>query len=170
MPVVQLGGGGAEGRAAAELDPAGGDADPSVRRLVVQRSCDACGEPYEAKTSRSRFHNANCRLRYSRGVRPPAGLKVAEVPPDPSPLSTTLVGATHRQLEEAGRLETWLGQQALAVAEILASGRGTPAGLAAASRELRETMTAALRGADAPSSAVMRHRDELAARRARAGA
>lgn len=137
----------------------------------MQRSCDACGVAYEAKTPRSRFCKTNCRVAYSRGTRPPAGLAVVpSVPAEPPPpLSATLVGATRRQLEQADRLDTWLGQQALALAEILASGRGTPAGLSAASRELRETMNAALRGADAPSSAVMRHRDELAARRARTG-
>lgn len=136
----------------------------------MERSCDACGVPYEAKTGRSRFHNTACRVAFHRGARPPVGLKVAEPAPEPPPLSSTLVDATRQQLEDAGRLDTWLGQQALALAAILASGRGTPAGLSAASRELRETMTAALRGADAPTSAVMRHRDELAARRAKAGA
>lgn len=135
----------------------------------MKRSCDACGQTYEAKRQSSRFCKPNCRVAYSRGTRPPAELKVVETPAEPaSPLSTTLVGATRKQLEDANRLDTWLGQQALAVAEILASGRGTPAGLAAASRELRETMAAALRGAGAPGSAVLRHRDELAARRAKA--
>lgn len=136
----------------------------------MQRDCDACGTSYEAKTNRSRFCSPNHRVSYARGMRPATVLTVADTPAEPSPLSATLVGATRRQLEDADRLDTWLGQQALALAEVLASGRGTPAGLSAVSRELRETMTAALRGADAPSSAVMRHRDELAARRAKAGA
>lgn len=135
----------------------------------MQRSCDACGNPYEAKTPRSRFCKTNCRVAYSRGTRPPQGLTViAGAPPEPPPpLSSTLVERTRRDLENAGRLDTWLGQSALAMAETVATGRGTPAGLSAANRELRETMAAALRGADAPTSAVIRHRDELAARRAR---
>lgn len=133
------------------------------------RACDACGIQYEAKTSKSRFHEPKCRVAYHRGARPPATLKVAPPPvPADEPLSATLVGATRRQLEEAGRLDTWLGQQALALAQILATGRGTPSGLSSASKELRETMTAALRGADSPTSAVNRHRDELATRRQRA--
>lgn len=134
----------------------------------MHRPCDTCGTIYEAKTKRSRFHNANCRVAYSRGTRPPVALKVAAQPDEkPAPLSETLVGAVRRDLERAGRLDTYLGQQALAMAAVVATGVGTPAGLSSANRELRETMTAALRGAAAPSSAVLAHRDELAAWRAK---
>lgn len=75
--------------------------------------------------------------------------------------------ATRRRLVEAGRADTYLGQQAVVLARLLAEGTGTPSALAAVSRELRETMTAALRGADAQASAVQARRDEVAAMRAK---
>jgi hypothetical protein len=135
----------------------------------VYRPCDACGTIYEAKTKRSRFHTPNCRVAYHRGVRPPAHLSA--VPPTeaapPPPLSETVVDTVRRDLERAGRLDTWLGQSALAMAKVLATGVGTPAGLSSANRELRETMAAALRGATTPGSAVVQHRDELAEWRAK---
>lgn len=134
----------------------------------MQRACDSCGKQYEAKRASSKYCGDTCRKRGGRGHLAAAPDPAAEPDRPHTPLSSTLVDSTRRQLEDTGRLDTWLGQQALAMAAIVAAGRGTPAGLAAASRELRETMTAALRGADTPASAVMRHRDEVARRRARA--
>lgn len=140
----------------------------------MRGTCPVCGKTFEGPPSK-RFCGGTCQKRARRGAvlvtadegAPAAGAEPTPAPGPPPPLSDTLVGATRRQLEDVGRLDTWLGQQALALAEVLAGGRGTPAGLAAASRELRETMTAAMRGAGTPTSVLGQHRDEVAARRQR---
>lgn len=144
---------------------------------MQERPCASCGEKFTPLRTNHRFCKAVCRVNGARGKLQPVddldGQEAAEpdAPRRPTPpLSQTLVNATRRQLEETGRLDTYLGQQALALASVLAVGKGTPSGLATISRELRETMTAALRGAGGPQSAVLRHKDEVAARRARRGA
>lgn len=138
-----------------------------------QRPCASCGVPFTPIRANHRFHSDVCRVNGSRGklqpvAAPAEGAAKQTAPSTPAPpLSETLVSATRKQLEEVGRLDTYLGQQALALASVLAVGKGTPSGLATISRELRETMTAALRGAGGPASAVLKHRDEVAARRAK---
>lgn len=140
--------------------------------MAEQRPCASCGEMFTPIRANHRFHTDVCRVNGSRGklLPVPAGQEPTADRQPPPQLSATLVGSYRRQLEEADRLDTPLGQHALALAHILAVGRGTPSGLATISRELRETMTAALRGAGGPGSAVVAHRDEVAARRARRGA
>lgn len=139
--------------------------------MSAQRPCASCGEMFTPIRANHRFHSDVCRVNGGRGKLQPVPDEDASSPPSDKPrapqLSQTLVNATRRQLEDVGRLDTYLGQQALALASVLAVGKGTPSGLATISRELRETMTAALRGAGGPGSAVLKHRDEVAARRAR---
>lgn len=131
--------------------------------------CESCGQPFERRNVTQRFCSGLCRKRGSRGHLQPSaggprpGGAPAARPDEPN----TLVEAARRQLEEAGRADTYLGQQALVLASLLATGAGTPSALASVSRELRETMVAALRGADAPASAVQARRDEVAAMRAK---
>ena len=130
--------------------------------------CESCGEPFKRRNVNQRFCPGGlCRKRWARGHRQPGagGPRSLEAPaaqPD-----ATLVEATRRQLDGAGRLDTYLGQQALLLASLLAAGAGTPSALAAVSRELRETMAAALRGAATPESAVQARKDEVAAMRAK---
>ncbi len=81
-----------------------------------------------------------------------------------------LVEALRRELESAGRLETALGQQAVALAVKLASPFDTGSAMAAVSRELRAVREAALGGAGQDASPLSRARDELAARRSRRSA
>lgn len=133
----------------------------------MERACDSCGEVYEAKRKTSRWCSERCRKRGQRG----AVRVLPAVPAEESktePFSVTLVRSTEQQLRDAGRLESWLGQHAVALAARISAGKDTSSGLAALSREFRTTMQEALRGADASGSAVLRHRDELAARRAKA--
>jgi len=68
---------------------------------------------------------------------------------------------TERELEQAGRLDTRLGQMAVALAEKLAAGRDTGSAMAAVSREFRSVMDEAMRGAMIETDEL----DELAARR-----
>ena len=128
-------------------------------------TCDSCGGPLERRNVNHRFCCGVCRKRGARGhLQPGAGPR----PVAPAvETDATLLEAIRRQLDEAGRLDTYLGQQAVLLATLLAGGAGTPSALASLSRELRETMAAALRGAGAPASAVQARRDEVAAMRAK---
>ena len=43
--------------------------------MATRRNCDSCGEPYTAKTARSRYCSDRCKVRYSRGVVVPIETK-----------------------------------------------------------------------------------------------
>lgn len=73
-----------------------------------------------------------------------------------------LAGAIQRELSAAGRLDTYLGQQALMLADRIGSSMDTGSSVAALSRELREVMAKALDGVKVAADPL----DELRARRA----
>lgn len=85
----------------------------------MQRDCNVCGRDYEARQKNSQYCGATWRSRKSRGAVPS------------SPTDSALVRATKAELDVAGRLDTMLGQQALALAKRM-SGTETGAGIAAA--------------------------------------
>lgn len=132
----------------------------------MKRNCDSCGVEYEAKRANSRFHSDTCRKRAQRGG------KVIDLPPaTPTPADKRPTGpieaATHRELEEAGRLDTSLGQTCLALARRLDfPGVDTGSALASVAARLDDLRTKATRGAGSVS-APQQLRDELALRRAR---
>lgn len=142
----------------------------------MQRLCDVadCRRAYEAGSKRGRFCSAACRQRAHRGAATTA--EPAPSPLEPGVLTATPSGqgrvasATARALDEVNRVDTALGQAALALAERIDSGKDTGAGLASLNREWRATLVVATAGAGAEQSAIDRARDELAARRARRGA
>ncbi len=119
----------------------------------MNRECDSCGTEYEAQRKTSRYCSTRCRMRASRRPETPA---TAE-----PPASGGLVDALRRELEGAGRLDTALGQQALALAVKLASPFDTGSAMAAVSRELRAVREEALRGAEQTADPL----DELRLRR-----
>ena len=133
--------------------------------------CESCGKPFVRRNVNQRFCPGKagelCRKRGQRGHLQPGAGGPKQAPAAPDAPRTALVAATLHQLEEAGRANTYLGQQAVLLASLLEAGAGTPSALAAVSRELRETMSAALRGAGAPGSAVQGLKDEVAAMRAK---
>ncbi len=119
----------------------------------MKRDCDACGMEYEAQRKTSRYCSTRCRMRASR--RP-------EAPVAADPLhSGGLVESLRRELADAGRLDTALGQQAIALAVKLASPFDTGSAMAAVSRELRAVREEALRGAEQAADPL----DELRLRR-----
>jgi hypothetical protein len=71
-----------------------------------------------------------------------------------------LVAQYRAELAEAKRLDTPAGQHALFLAEMLAAGKHTASGAASLSREVREAMAVAMKGAGKPDAV-----DELTARR-----
>lgn len=88
-------------------------------------------------------------------------------PPEQAETSENpLVAATKRELETAGKLDSMLGQQALALAARM-SGADSVAGYASLSRELRTVMAAAIGTAPAapPAAGQGDEVDELRARR-----
>lgn len=130
---------------------------------MQQRNCDVCGAPYEAKRSTSRFCSPTCRVRNHQagGSVPP----VAAVPPPKadSDVLPPLVVAVVDELDKAGRLASAKGQLTLQLAVDLA-GAGSFDNLsqrAAAVREIRASLDAALAGAKPPASAL----DDLERRR-----
>jgi hypothetical protein len=131
----------------------------------MQRRCDSCGKPYEAKRPTSRFCGSNCRVRASRGQLAPVDAE--PLPVIPPAVSSGLVAATEKRLTDVGRLDTWEGQAALDLARRIevASAMDTGSAYASLQRELRAAMAEALKGAAKPQSAVSRHQDELARRR-----
>jgi hypothetical protein len=96
----------------------------------------------------------------------PAGGASVDVPA-PARARPSVVDRVTETLEAVGLVGTWEAAAALDLAEALDNGRDSGSARAALHRELRSTMTAALRGVDDPASRVGSMRNELAERRAR---
>ncbi len=132
------------------------------------RTCEACGAGLEGRRPQARFCDGTCRQRGARRLAPPNRGTAEDVA---APIEDGgLLEALRRELKSAGRLDTALGQQALALAVKLASPHDTGSAMAAVSRELRAVREEALRGAGQDASPLSRARDELAARRTRRSA
>lgn len=119
----------------------------------MTRNCDTCGAAYVAQSSRSRFCSTRCRV---QNHRKSLGREYVLTPPPADPL----LAAVRADLVAAGRLNSVLGQAAVRLAEKMSDSH-TGAALAALSKELRNTMEAALRSAPAAPDLV----DELRRRR-----
>jgi predicted nucleic acid-binding Zn-ribbon protein len=139
--------------------------------------CARCGEKFEARSARAKWCSERCR-------------KTAQRHPEQVPAPTTepekggadpsrydghpLVVAARRELEQAGVLDTFEGQLALALARRVVNP--DESGVSALANQLRQAMTAALGtvppqpGDDEPDGdeddPVARAEDELARKRA----
>lgn len=141
----------------------------------MQRPCDVCGTPYEAKRPSSKFCSGTCRKRAQRGAstetpRTPAPMPLAAPFGAQSDELGPVEAALVRQLTDVERHQSVLGQAALALARRVDIGRDTGAGLAALVKQLEATVSAAVadvRGQQTPLDAA---RDELASRRAQRSA
>lgn len=126
-----------------------------------------CGKQYTPKRASSKYCGSTCRTRATRlrAEQPPAPAAAAPAadPPAQPSLPTLLVARTMQQLEEAGRLDTVLGQQALVLASRLEviTALDTGASMAAVSKELRAVMTEAMTGVAVAEDPI----DELRRRR-----
>jgi hypothetical protein len=96
---------------------------------------------YEAKRPNSRYCGDTCRKRAQRAP------KVAK-PAESVVISDGLAVAATRELEAAGRLDTALGQTAVVLARRIESPMETGASVASMTKQLRETLAEALKGAD----------------------
>lgn len=127
-------------------------------REVPMPVCEGCGTeipPSKGPLAR-KWCSDTCRKRGPSKVRP---------------LPSTddgLVAATRRELEEAERVDTMLGQAALALATRISSNADSGSAAAQMVKELRSTMEEALAGAPRAASHVDQLR-ELRERKRRAG-
>ena len=127
-----------------------------------------CGVTFQAKSPRAKFCSDRCRKRRQRGGDVVPIAASAPVDDDSSPGAVERV--TIRELEDAGRLDTTLGQTCRALARRLdAPGVDTGSAMAAVARELKATLAEATRGT-AKATSPQQLRDELAERRQRHGA
>lgn len=125
-----------------------------------------CGQAFDARSPRAKFCSDRCRKQASRGgeVR-----TIRPQPPQPQPTVGTVESEVARELEEAGRLDSALGAQCVALARrIDAPGADTGSAVAAVSKQLTALMAEATRGLKATSPQQLR--DELAERRRKHGA
>ncbi|WP_439030228.1 hypothetical protein [Gordonia terrae] len=116
----------------------------------MTKTCESCGEPFEAARRTARFCGATCRKRASRAGGPAApregrqerttAAPAATVANDIDTGSDDLVSSLITELEACGERSTLLGQQAIAVARRIVSPRETGASVATLSRELRTVM------------------------------
>lgn len=133
------------------------------------RMCDHCaGTMPASKPRNAKYCSAKCQRAAANQRRRDGGPALesvatppAEVQPAPPVDASPLAGIVRKELTAAGRLDTTLGQQALAIAEKMHTAGGTA--LAALSKELRTVMAEATKGA----SAAMDPIDELKLRRDR---
>ncbi len=124
----------------------------------MNRTCAACGKPFEAKRSTAKFCGSSCRANVSTGV---AVLRPAPVAPEPlTPERGPQEQATWNALAEAGRETHPMGVAALVLSRDI-DARDTPVNARTqAIKQLSATLADALKGA-AVASAV----DELRSRR-----
>lgn len=138
----------------------------------MERSCGSCGKPLVSENPRARYCGVTCRANASK--RRSAGVQVlrasvgAPASRSTAPLEGQADGAdgpvaarTRRELAEAGREDSALGQAALVMAWRLDQRADTASAMAAGLKQLEATLSSAVRGATVVSSPL----DELRARR-----
>jgi hypothetical protein len=131
----------------------------------MQRNCNFCGKPYEAKRASSKYCKDSCRVMTAqRGAKVTKLPTTKETPPEtPPPSSSGLVAAVIAELTTAERLNTSIGQQAVLLAErIVGASFDTGASVASMHGRLSELMAKALEGvkvADDPLDEIARRRD-----------
>ena len=117
----------------------------------MERRCDVCGTTYTARRASSRFCSERCKKRAQRapatqrsGKRHRAPPNAAVVPLPQPDVTAGVAESTRRRLDEMGRLDTPLGQAAMALAHRLDDPRGdTGSAVAAMARQLQATLSAA---------------------------
>jgi hypothetical protein len=132
----------------------------------MRKPCAVCGTPFEAKRPAAKFCGDRCRQRAHRRPEAVSESKAVELPSDlvEDPPVGSVTTATVAELERAGRLETAVGQTAIALARRIDSDSAeTGASMAALARQHLATLTEALRDAQTAADPL----DELRSRRER---
>ncbi len=137
----------------------------SSKPAVVKASAAARTNPAPAGGTVTPLHAVP-----APAAAPPPARPVDDVPAGGVDVAGDLVATLTRELRDAGRLDTWQGQSALALAVRLEhSAADTGSAVASLTRELRAAVTEAMKGVGAQKSAVEKLRDDLKKRRERAG-
>jgi hypothetical protein len=123
--------------------------------------CSVCSKPFDAQRSSAKFCGGTCRQRAARGSPVPKIVPEETAENREKPVIHPLIAATRRELEDAGKIDTVIGQQALRLAEKLTSPFDSGSAAAAVSKELGRVMAEALADVAKRSDSL----DELAARR-----
>lgn len=139
--------------------------------------CEVCGDAFEAQRRTARFCGSKCRMRAHRGaevvpLRPEPARKpaprarrkaAANADEESQPVLGQVEAAVTKQLADAERLATPLGQAALVLARRLDSGKyDTGSAMASLVRQLEATLesaTADAKVADDPVDELRRRRD-----------
>lgn len=151
----------------------------------MRKTCEHCGQGFDAERSDARFCGSTCRGRSFRGEpsvlatvgRDGANAQVAslatqddgEEPKRPRyrQRRRLIADEVEDRLRAAGLLDHWQSATVLDLADSLDWTGGSLSARAAAHRELERQMVELLRGTDERGSAVGGYRNELAERRAR---
>ncbi|HSV39574.1 MAG TPA: hypothetical protein VLI04_12530 [Nocardioidaceae bacterium] len=123
--------------------------------MPTTRPCEECGEPYVAKTKRSKYCGATCRVRANRrptktgAAKAKAGGTVTMLPTAGGPLDETspanpntedvtgsLADQVRKSLGEIHALDTIAGSQAVRVARQIDRGDDSGSAVATLSKEL----------------------------------
>jgi hypothetical protein len=138
------------------------------REVVVDRPCEVCGTAYRPTRSTAKYCSPRCKKRAAdkRVADRLAAERAATPRPAETSQSTALVDQVRAELEEAGRLNTVIGRQALLLATRLETNTNDTGGSAAAvSKELRAVMAEAMSGVHQAEDPVQQSQDELKKRR-----
>lgn len=134
----------------------------------MQRSCDACGDPYEAKTSRSRFCSVACRVaqhRADHGAGPDSHREQAG--PGKDRPSRGVQPALMAEFEKLGVAEEYEARVALGLAEQLDSRVLVGAAYVSLSKELDRRVDALRLKAERPDDPAAAVKGRLAEKRLR---
>lgn len=126
-----------------------------------------CGTTFQARSAKARYCSDRCRKRTGKAA------KVVELNAERAAAAGGAAGsvekATARDLADAGRLDSTLGQACLVLARRLDSpGLDTGSAMSAVAARLEAMLASATRGAGA-ATAPQQLRDELAERRRKHG-
>ena len=132
----------------------------------MQRKCESCKRAYQATRPNSKYCGDTCRKRAQRSPKKspkPVDLSLPELLAGLGSAKThwPLTDVTARELEDAGRLDTVLGQAAMVLARRIESPMETGASIASMTKQLRETLADALKGAQQAADPL----DEIRVRR-----
>lgn len=139
----------------------------------MERLCDACGDPYEAKTRRSKFCSTACRVAKSRERhRAAADADRAQDAPasvgEPrQPPSTKVKDQLLAELLRLGVAETYEASIAVGIAKQLDAGVVVGAAFVSLSKELDRRVDALRLKAERPDDPVVRIRGALEEHRLR---
>ncbi len=101
----------------------------------MQRQCDQCGKPFEAKRPTAKYCSGTCRTRRSRSGPPAPPPPVVDAGP-----SDGLISSVRNELEKLQQVDSVLGQHALEIARRIVGAPGMNTGVASLSKELSRVM------------------------------